>query len=151
MKNEIYSPHKSSIGGLNANVMALICYLVSIPLGWIPLVRYVAWLTPLALFLLEKQSKFVKFHAMQSFLLHMVSAVLSFLVSAVLGGILGIGSISTDTYYATAGLAGIIGLLTTVISLVILVCAIIAMVGAYKYKETQLPIIGGIAQRNALK
>lgn len=131
--------------------MALICYLVSIPLGWIPLVRYVAWLTPLALFLLEKQSKFVKFHAMQSFLLHMVSAVLSFLVSAVLGGILGIGSISTDTYYATAGLAGIIGLLTTVISLVILVCAIIAMVGAYKYKETQLPIIGGIAQRNALK
>ena len=88
---------------------------------------------------------------MQSFLLHMVSAVLSFLVSAVLGGILGIGSISTDTYYATAGLAGIIGLLTTVISLVILVCAIIAMVGAYKYKETQLPIIGGIAQRNALK
>lgn len=151
MKNEIYSPHKSSIGDLNANVMALICYLVSIPLGWIPLVRYVAWLTPLALFLLEKQSKFVKFHAMQSFLLHMVSAVLSFLVSAVLGGILGIGSISTDTYYATAGLAGIIGLLTTVISLVILVCAIIAMVGAYKYKETQLPIIGGIAQRNALK
>lgn len=151
MKNEIYSPHKSSIGDLNANVMALICYLVSIPLGWIPLVRYVAWLIPLALFLLEKQSKFVKFHAMQSFLLHMVSAVLSFLVSAVLGGILGIGSISTDTYYATAGLAGIIGLLTTVISLVILVCAIIAMVGAYKYKETQLPIIGGIAQRNALK
>ena len=151
MKNEIYSPHKSSLGGLNANMMALICYLASIPLGWIPLVRYVAWLAPLALFLLEKESRFVKFHAMQSFLLHMVSAMLSFLVSVVLGGILGISSISAATYYAAAGLAGIIGLLTTVISLVILVCAIIAMVGATKYKETQLPIIGGIARRIALQ
>lgn len=151
MKNEIYSPHKSSLGGLNANMMALICYLASIPLGWIPLVRYVAWLAPLALFLLEKESRFVKFHAMQSFLLNMLSAMLSFLVSVVLGGILGIGSISAATYYAAAGLAGIIGLLTTVISLVILVCAIIAMVGATKYKETQLPIIGGIARRIALK
>lgn len=151
MKNEIYNPHRSSVGNLNANVMALICYLASIPLGWIPLVRYVAWLAPLVLFLLEKQSKFVKFHAMQSFLLHIVSAVLSFLVSVVLGGILGIGSISAATYYAAAGLVGIIGLLTTGISLVILVFAIIAMVGAYKYKETHIPLIGGIAQRIALK
>lgn len=151
MKNEIYNPHRSSIGNLNANVMALICYLASIPLGWIPIVCYVAWLAPLALFFLEKESRFVKFHAMQSFLLHMISAVLSFLVSVVLGGILGVGSIGAATYFTAAGIAGLIGLLTTVISIAILIFAIIAMVGAYKYKETHIPIIGDIAQRIAQK
>ena len=147
MKNEVYSPHKSSIGGLNANVMALICYIVSVVVGWIPVVRYVVWLVPLILFFMEKESKLVKFHAMQSFVLHVVSAILSLLVSVVLGGILGVGSLSAATYYAAAGLAGIVGLLTTAISLVILVCAILAMVGAYRYKEPHIPIIGSIAEK----
>lgn len=151
MKNEIYSPQKSSIGNLNANVMALVCYLASAVVSLIPVVRYVAWLAPLALFLMEKESKFVKFHAMQSFLLHVVSAVLGFLVTVVLGGILGAGSLSAATYAAAAGIAGLIGLLTTIISLAILVFAIIAMVGAYQYKETHIPILGGIAQRIAQK
>lgn len=151
MKNEIYSAHKSSIGGLNANIMALLCYIASVILAWIPVVRYVAWLVPLILFFMEKQSKLVRFHAMQSFVLHVVSAVLSLLVSVVLGGILGVGSLSAATYYAAAGLAGIVGLLTSAISLVILVCAVIAMIGAYKYKETHIPIIGGMAEKLALR
>ena len=151
MKNEIYNPHKSSMGNLNANVMALLCYIASVVVSLIPVVRYVAWLAPLALFLMEKQSKFVKFHAMQSFLLHIVSAVLGFLVSVVLGGILGVSAMSAATYYVATGLAGIISLLTSAISLVILVFAIIAMVGAYQYKETHIPVIGDIAQRIAQK
>lgn len=151
MKNEIYSPHKSSIGGLNANMMALLCYIASVVVSWIPLVRYVAWLVPLLLFFMEKQSKFVKFHAMQSFLLHILSAALTFLVSVVLGGILGVGSISSVTYFAAAGLAGIISLLVGVISLVILIFAILAMVKAYGYKEYHIPLIGGIAAGFAQK
>lgn len=151
MKNELYGPHKSSIGGLNANVMALICYIASVVVAWIPVVRYVAWLVPLVLFFMEKQSKLVKFHAMQSFVLHVVSAALSFPLSVVLGGILGVGSFSVTTYYAAVGLAGIVGLLTTAVSLVILLCAVIAMVGAYRYKETHIPVIGGIAEKLALR
>ena len=42
MKNEIYNPHQSSIGNLNANVMALICYVASVVVGFIPVLRYVA-------------------------------------------------------------------------------------------------------------
>jgi len=151
MKNEIYNPHQSSIGNLNANVMALICYVASVVVGFIPVLRYVAWLVPLALFLMEKQSEFVKFHAMQSFLLHVVGAVLSLVVSVVLGGIVGAGSLNAATFYAAVGIAGIIGLLITVISIVILVFAIIAMVGAYRYKETHIPIIGDIAEKMSRK
>ena len=155
MKNEIYAPHASSIGNVNANVMALICYLASIPLSWIPIVRYAAWLAPLVLFLLEKQSGFVRFHAMQSFLLNVISAVLGILVSVVLAGILGFNALSVSGYYAgyyaAAWAAGIIGLLTTVISLVILVFSVIAMIGAYRYKETHIPILGDLAEKIAMK
>lgn len=151
MKNEIYPLHKSSIGGLNANIMALLCYIASVVLAWIPIVRYVAWLAPLVLFFMEKESKLVKFHSMQSFVLHVVSAVLSFLISVVLGGILGAGALSAATYYAAVGIAGIVGLLTSAVSLVIMVCAVIAMIGAYRYKETHIPIIGSMAEKLVLR
>lgn len=141
MKNEVYTPHQSSIGNINANVMALLCYVTSVVVGFIPLLRYGVWLIPLVIFLIEKQSIFVKFHAMQSFLLYVVSATLTFLISVILGSIWGISSMNATTYYATANIAGIISLPVTVISLVILVFAIIPMVGAYKYKEIHIPII----------
>lgn len=153
MKNETYTPHKSSIGDLNANMMALLCYIVSVVVSWIPVVRYVAWLVPLLIFFMEKQSNFVKFHALQSFFLNVFSAILTFLVLVVLGSILGVGSISSNVNYfaAAAGLAGIISLLVLAISLVILVFAIIAMVKAYGYKEYHIPLIGGIAAGFAQK
>lgn len=151
MKNEIYSPHKSSIGGFNANTMSLLCYIASVVVSWIPLVHYVAWLIPIILFFMEKESKLVKFHAMQSFVLHVMSAVLYLLISVIMGTIIGIGAMSSTSYYATAGIAGIVGILTSGISLVILVCAILAMVGAYRYKEIHIPIIGDIAEKLALR
>lgn len=151
MKNELYQPHQSSIGNLRANAMALICYGASVVLGFIPIVRYAAWVAPLVLFLMEKQSKFVKFHAMQSFLLHVVGAALSLVVSLVLRGIIGAGSLNAASFYAAAGISGVIGLLTTIISIVILVFTIIAMVGAYHYKETHIPVIGGIAEKLSQK
>ncbi|HNW05022.1 MAG TPA: DUF4870 domain-containing protein [Oscillospiraceae bacterium] len=146
MKNEIYMPHKSSIGGLDANLTALLCYIASAIVSWVPVVCYVAWLAPLVLFFMEKESALVKFHAMQSFLLHAVNAALSLLVSVVLGGILSASMYGAAGAYAAWGAAGIIGILTTVISIVFLVFAIFAMVGAYRYQETYLPVVGGIAR-----
>lgn len=149
MSNQIIQPHKSSIGGLNANVMALICYISSVVVGWIPVVRYVAFLVPLVLFFMEKESGFVKFHAMQSFVLHLISAALTFLVSVVLGGILGIGSMSSVTAYAAMGIAGILGIVTFAISAIIFIFAVIAMIKAYGYKEYHIPLVGGIAAKFA--
>ncbi|NLF21130.1 MAG: hypothetical protein GX588_06935, partial [Clostridiaceae bacterium] len=49
MKNELYPPHKSSLGNLDANVLALLAYLAAVVVGWIPVLRYGAWLAPLVL------------------------------------------------------------------------------------------------------
>ncbi|MEA5012431.1 MAG: DUF4870 domain-containing protein [Angelakisella sp.] len=149
MTNQVVEPHKSSIAGLDANIAALLTYVASVVVGWIPVIRYFAWLVPLFLFFMEKKSKFVKFHAMQSFVLHLVSAVLSFVVSVVLGGIINAAMVNSYTAYVTVGFTGIIGFLTTIIALVILVFAVIAMIKAFSYKEYYIPLVGDIATKFA--
>ena len=44
MSATIVEPHKSSIGNLDANVMALLAYLATGILMYIPYIKYVAWL-----------------------------------------------------------------------------------------------------------
>lgn len=140
-------PHKSSIGGLDANVMALIAYLASTVLAWIPGIRYVAWLAPLVIFFLEKDSLFVKFHAMQSFALNAVGTIFYFIVSVLIGGIALASITSVSGAYAALGIMGIVTAITFIISIVFTIFAIIAMVQAYQYKEYRIPLVARIADK----
>ncbi|MGI6161839.1 MAG: DUF4870 domain-containing protein [Christensenellales bacterium] len=154
MNNTAVEAHQSSIGNMQANVMAMLCYVSGTVLGFIPVISYVAWLAPLVIFFIEKESHFVKFHAMQAFLLNLVGVALGLLVSVVLGGIMA-ASVAMATDYASMtgalGSIAIVGVLTTIISLLILVIAIIALIKAYKYSEYQIPLIGGLAKKLAGK
>lgn len=77
------APHKSSLGGLDANLMALLCYVAAFVIGLIPGIRYVAFLAPLVLYFLEKNSRFVKFHAMQAFILELLYMLLGLILSLI--------------------------------------------------------------------
>ncbi|MEL7610856.1 MAG: DUF4870 domain-containing protein [Bacillota bacterium] len=143
MENKIIEPaHKSSIGNLDANVMALLSYIISSVLGFIPGVSYVAWAIPLVIFFVEKQSKFVKFHALQAFSLNLFGFVLGLLVSLIMTA-----AVVTADPYAALGAIGTVGILTFLISVVILVFAIIAMIKAYKYEVYKIPLLGNLAAR----
>lgn len=147
MQNKIIeSPHKSSIGNLDANVMALLSYIVSSLLAFVPVIEYVAWLIPLVIFLVEKQSKFVKFHALQAFCLNLAGFVITFVLSLISAATLA----ATNPFanpYAAVGAIGLLSILALLISIAILVFAIIAMIKAYKYELYKLPLIGNIAAR----
>lgn len=147
MTNQIFQPHKSSIGGMDANVMALLTYIASVVIGWIPGLRYFAWLVPLILFLIEKESNFVKFHAMQAFILHIVEAILTFIISVVIGGIVSVSLLHSYSAYSALGIISFIGILVTVIAIVITVFAIIAMINAYSYKAYHIPFVGDLAAK----
>lgn len=150
MPATIVEPHKSSIGNLDANIMALLAYLATGILMFIPIINYVAWLAPLVLFLMEKQSGFVRFHAMQAFILN----IINFLLTTLLGGII-LASINaayaralaSGDFGASLAGAAIMTTILTIISLVIAVFAIIAMVNAYKYKLYKMPVIGALAAK----
>ncbi len=147
--NAKIEPHKSTIGGMDANLLALIAYIASTAIGFIPLLRYFAWLAPLVIFFMEKESGFVKFHAMQAFVINLIGAALGFVVSVLIGGTVAVAIGGRYANAAAMGFAGIIGLLTTVISLVILVFAVIAMINAYKYGMYHIPLAGKVAENFA--
>jgi len=103
---------KSSTG-LDENVAGLLCYV----LGWV---------TGLVFFLIEKDSKFVRFHAMQSIIVFGVLSVASIILRWIplIGGII----------------SGLIGLLS-------LVLWIILMIKAYQDEKFKLPWAGDIAEK----
>ena len=95
---------KSSTG-LEENVAGLLCYLG-------------AWITGLIFFLIEKESKFVKFHGMQSIITFGACAILSF-----------------------------VPFVNWVIWIVAVVLWIILMIKAYQGQKFKLPGIGDLAEK----
>jgi uncharacterized membrane protein len=105
---------KSSTG-MDENLAALLSYV----LGFV---------TGIIFFVIEKESKFVKFHAMQSILVSAGLMILSFVL----------------------GLIPIIGWIAAILlGPVSLVLWIILMVKAYKHVWFKLPVVGEIAEKQA--
>ncbi len=103
---------KSSTG-LDENVAGLLCYV-----AW--------WITGLVFFLIEKDSKFVKFHAMQSIITFGALWIICWIVNAI--------------PFVGWVIAGLIGLLITVLWIVL-------MVKAYQGEKFKLPVIGDLAEK----
>jgi uncharacterized membrane protein len=123
------NPHKSSTG-MDANTLALLSYIAAFIISFIPFLKWVAWAAPLVIFLIEKNSPFVKFHAMQALLLEAVGWV----CGVVFGILAAIGILS-----------GLFITLSWLVSVALLVCAIVAMVKAHGYYEFKLPVVGDLA------
>ncbi len=111
---------KSSTG-MDENVAALVSYV----LGWV---------TGLIFFLLEKQSKFVKFHAMQSIIFF----------GAVTVVVIILGILAMIPY-----IGFIFGIIAWLIDIFAFVMWIIFMVKAYQHQMFKLPIAGPMAEKYA--
>ncbi|SHH61657.1 Uncharacterized membrane protein [Sporobacter termitidis DSM 10068] len=122
------NPHRSSLG-MDANTLALLSYVAAFVLSWVPIIKYVAWAAPLVLFFVEKQSPFVKFHAMQAFLLEVVSWVITIVFSVLL-------------FWMPFN-----GLLAAILNVLLTILAIVALVKAGGYEEYKIPVIGDIADK----
>jgi uncharacterized membrane protein len=144
------NPHRSSLG-MDANTMALLCYLAAFILSWIPVIKYIAWAAPLVIFYMEKESPFVKFHAMQAFILEAVN----WAFAVVLGIIITASARSyVYSFYGTTRSGGafvFFSALLIIISIIITIFAIIAMVKAQGYFEYKIPVIGNLADKFSKK
>ena len=105
--------------GLDENVASLLCYLV-------------VWITGIIFYLVEKDNKMVKFHALQS--------VLAFLPLNIVYWILWYIFWWSDVAYVLAIIVGII----------MFILWIVLMIKAYQGEKYKLPIVGDIAD-NATK
>jgi len=126
---------KSALG-LDGNVAAAIGY----PIGIIAIISLV----------MEKENRFVKFHALQSILLH-VAAVIVMIAFWILSAVVMVGGIAASAATnsgAVGGLASmLIGLVWLVFVVLYLLGLILSAVKAYQGAMFKLPIIGGMADK----
>ena len=132
MQNPPPGQIEKSSTGLDANLAALLSYVFGLVSG-------------LVFYLLEKESRLVRFHAMQSILLNVILAV----VGVVLG--FGVSILILILRQASDVLAAVIGLVSGLFwlafSVIILVIWISCLIRAYQGKMFKLPIIGNMAEK----
>ena len=124
---------KTSLG-LEENIANVLCY-VGI------------WLTGIIFFLIEKENKTVRFHALQSFLTFLPLTIIGWILIGPLGvtwsssSVMGYGfSMPTVSPFYYVGL---------IVYLVMFVLWLIFILKAYQGQKFKLPIVGDIAEKNA--
>lgn len=126
---------KSALG-LDGNVAAALGY----PIGIIAIICLI----------MEKENRFVKFHALQSILLHVAFIVVAIAVW-IIGIILVIAGLAASAATNSGALGGLGSMLFGLIWLAVIVCyvggLIYAAVKAYGGAEFLLPVIGPMAQK----
>lgn len=128
---------------MDANVAAMLPYLVSLLLSGVP---YLPWVAPLIIFILEKNSRYVRFYAMQALLLQAASVVLLIAVAALGGSSFSLFALVQS--FATAGVLLLVLLaLALLAGVTVFILNIVCTVKAYKYKMFQIPLLGNLAQK----
>ena len=112
------------------------------------------WIVGLIFFFIEKENKFIRFHAAQSLIFGIANSVLM-MVLVVVGVILtfafGIGGAMIGGIVGTlvSMLTWLIWLLFWLIALALIIGLVVAAVKAYQGQKFKLPIIGNFAEKLA--
>lgn len=126
---------KSSTG-LDENIAALLSYVFG-------------WVSGLIFFLIEKDSRLVRFHAMQSILFNVLVGILAFVIWIITFVFVIVGAAAGDA------LGSLIGLLATLVWLVfsvgLLIGWILCLVKAFQSQYFKLPVIGNFAEKFSAK
>ncbi|HET9528207.1 MAG TPA: DUF4870 domain-containing protein [Pyrinomonadaceae bacterium] len=134
--NRQVAPSPKSSTGLDENIAALLSYVMT-------------WVTGLIFFLIEKESRLVRFHAMQALILGGVAAVSSFVLWIAYFVVI---IIASQIHGALGSLLSILlGLVIFLFFAAIIVGWILGMVKAYQGQYFKLPVIGNFAEKFSAK
>ena len=130
---------KSALG-LDGNVAAALGY----PIGIIAIICLI----------MEKENRFVKFHALQSILLH-VGFIVVAIALWIIGFILIIAGVAASAATSSGAIGSLLGMLIGLVWLVVVVAylggLIFAAVKSYGGAQFKLPVIGNMAEKFANK
>jgi uncharacterized membrane protein len=127
----------SGIGGLDPKVAAALSYI---------------WIVGLIFFFIEKENRFVRFHAMQSIIFGIANSVILVLLSVltmILTIVMGVGGAMVGGVLGliVSLLGWLIWLLFALVIVLLLLGLIFAAYKAYQGEKFKLPFIGNIAEK----
>jgi uncharacterized membrane protein len=113
------------------------------------LLSYITWILGLIFFLIEKDSRFVRFHAMQSILLNAAALIVGLVLWFVWVIVTVIFAQVSEVLASLVGL--VLGLLIFVFYVAILIGVILCLVKAYQKQYFKLPVLGNLAEKFSAK
>ncbi len=135
------TPSSSPLGGMDPKVAAALSYI---------------WIVGVIFFIMEKENKFVRFHALQSIMFGVANTAIMIvlvIIATILTVVFSIGAAAA----ASGGGDAVSGLIGLVVSLIWLICWLIALamfggliyaaIKAYQGHKFKLPIIGNMAEK----
>ncbi len=125
---------KSSTG-IESNIAALLSYIFG-------------WITGIIFLLIEKDNKFVRFHAMQSTIFSAAITVIQIflsIISTLIWSIVWRGGLAG--WNTATAITGFISIVSLLFWLACIALFILAMVKAYNHEAYKLPLVGNIAER----
>ncbi len=127
----------SGIGGLDPKVAAALSYI---------------WIVGVIFFFIEKENRFVRFHALQSIIFGITNSVILvvlMVVTFILTIVMGVGGamVGGALGLIVSLLGWLIWLLFVLVIIVLLLGLVFAAVKAYQGQMFKLPIIGNIAEK----
>jgi uncharacterized membrane protein len=135
--NQPGSENQKTALGLDANLGAAIGY----PIGIVALI----------IFIIEKENRFARFHALQSLLYHVAWVVVFIVVGIVFGVLAAVIAVASSSSSAGGAVGGLIGLLITLVWLGVILAyfatLIFAAIKAYGGKWFKIPIVGNMAEK----
>ena len=134
--NRQVAPSPKSSTGLDENIAALLSYVMT-------------WVTGLIFFLIEKESRLVRFHAMQALILGGVAVVSSFVLWFLYFIVIIIASQISGALGSLVSL--LMGLVIFVFFAALFVVWILGMVKAYQGQYFKMPVIGNLAEKFSAK
>ncbi len=137
----LHSEDGKSSTGLEENIAVLLSYLF-----W--------WLGGLIFFIVEKKSKYVKFHALQSLVFGGAFFVIWLIFQIIAGAISAAATASAilaGNPLAALGAVSVFGVIATILILAIWAVIIVAIVFAFMKKDLVMPVIGPFAYKTVTK
>ena len=150
MKDTDYPPHKSSVG-LNANLFTLLFYAAMIAVAWLSFSKYFAWVVPIVIFIIERNSKFVKFYAVQGFFVCLLRSVVAGLFSLLDGALtrsdVELAAMKTAEKDRILGARFFANDIDTIVGIAFMVVLAYLALMAYGCIQRELPGAGTIARK----
>lgn len=139
MKNK-----KSSISGIDSNIIVLICYLGALLLSWVDEAKYLAWLLPLIVYIIERDSEFVKKHSAQATLLFAFYSFISIILTGlfvILFPNTNVFSVDLTNFAGSLLLFSTLSMISMLFLVVVSIFSIIAASKTWNYEDYNIPVI----------
>lgn len=136
--------NKSSISGIDANIIVLLGYLGGLFLLWITSINYFAWLFPLVIYIVEKKSEFVKEQMAQATVLYITTSMITFIFNLIwiimFPKSYNVG-LNLNNFSGSTLVVSTMNILSVTITILISLIVIITSMKTWYYDNYKIPVI----------